>query len=71
MSDVLAKDNMDTPKSAKTDKGDISVVAESTGANPEVKERETIDSTSQRKQGDLQLFPVSVKTHNGKSLSYN
>ncbi|KAF4386076.1 hypothetical protein F8388_016328, partial [Cannabis sativa] len=54
-------------ESSLTDANEIPVVVESTDAKPE-HESETDNSTSQSKQGDLHLFPVSVKTQSGEKL---
>ncbi|XP_028204931.1 clustered mitochondria protein-like isoform X1 [Glycine soja] len=66
-SNVPVKDNVEvTLESAKTDAADAA--GNSTVANPEVKENETTTEGSQQKQGDLQLYPVSVKTQTGEKL---
>ncbi|KAI4323379.1 hypothetical protein L6164_022991 [Bauhinia variegata] len=63
-----AKDNLSTSEPTKADVADVSVVDESANVDPEVKEQETTNAGSQPKQGDLQLYPVSVKTHTGEKL---
>ncbi|TKY49558.1 Clustered mitochondria protein [Spatholobus suberectus] len=71
-SDVPVKDNVEesAKESAKADATEVEVatVADSIGANPEMKEHETATEGSQQKQGDLQLYPVSVKTQTGEKL---
>ncbi|XP_027340006.1 clustered mitochondria protein isoform X2 [Abrus precatorius] len=68
-SDVPAKDNVEgTLASGKTDATEVVAASDSMSANPEVKENETATEGSQQKQGDLQLYPVSVKTQTGEKL---
>ncbi|RDX61659.1 Clustered mitochondria protein, partial [Mucuna pruriens] len=68
-SDVPVKDNVEgTSESAKVDMAEVATAGDLTGANPELKELETTTEGSQQKQGDLQLYPVSVKTQTGEKL---
>lgn len=68
-SDVHVKDSVEgTLDSAKADVAEVAAISDSTGANPELKEHETATEGSQQKQGDLQLYPVSVKTQTGEKL---
>ncbi|KAL5175828.1 Clustered mitochondria protein [Glycine soja] len=68
-SDVPVKDNVEvTLESAKADAAEVAAGGDSIVANPEVKENETATEGSQQKQGDLQLYPVSVKTQTGEKL---
>ncbi|KAK7271601.1 hypothetical protein RJT34_27637 [Clitoria ternatea] len=67
--DVPAKDTVDgTLESEKADAAEVAAAGDSTNANPEVKEQDTATDGSQQKQGDLQLYPVSVKTQTGEKL---
>ncbi|XP_062093707.1 clustered mitochondria protein [Humulus lupulus] len=66
-SDAPAKDISSSLESSQTDSNGVPVVVESSDAKPE-HESETDNSTSQAKQGDLHLFPVSVKTQSGEKL---
>ncbi|KAI4333165.1 hypothetical protein L6164_018005 [Bauhinia variegata] len=68
VSDVPAKDNLGTSEPTKADVADVSAVRESTNVESEVKDLATENAGNQSKQGDLQLYPVSVKTHNGEKL---
>ncbi|KAK7334777.1 hypothetical protein VNO80_26540 [Phaseolus coccineus] len=68
-SDVPVKDNVEgTLDSAKADVAEVAAIGDSTGANTELKEHETTTEGSQQKQGDLQLYAVSVKTQTGEKL---
>nr|KYP49168.1 Protein KIAA0664 isogeny family [Cajanus cajan] len=68
-SDVRVKDNVEgASESAKADAAEVAAAGDSTGANPDVKEHETATDGSQQKQGDLQLYPVFVKTQTGEKV---
>ncbi|KAM1158105.1 hypothetical protein FF1_028638 [Malus domestica] len=66
-SDAPVKDNSSASEPIKAEDNGVPAVEEST-ASLEVKESETENSTSQTKQGDLHLYPVSVKTQSGEKL---
>ncbi|KAE8038191.1 hypothetical protein FH972_010723 [Carpinus fangiana] len=66
--DAPVKDNSSASESTKADSNGVSTLDESTNVTPEVKESETANSASQQKQGDLHLYPVSVKTQSGEKL---
>ncbi|CAB4298428.1 unnamed protein product [Prunus armeniaca] len=66
--DAPVKDNSSASEPIKADANGVSAVEESTEGKPEAKESETENSTSQPKQGDLHLYPVSVKTQSGEKL---
>ncbi|KAF1866253.1 hypothetical protein Lal_00024256 [Lupinus albus] len=67
--DVPAKDNIDdTSESVKVVAAEVRAVGDSTSADLEVKEPEVENEGSQPKQGDLNLYPVPVKTHTGEKL---
>ncbi|XP_054814407.1 clustered mitochondria protein isoform X2 [Prosopis cineraria] len=64
VSDVRTKDNIENAsESVKPHATDVSAAGESTSADSVAKEQE-----SAQKQGDLQLYPVSVKTQSGEKL---
>ncbi|XP_017424913.2 clustered mitochondria protein isoform X1 [Vigna angularis] len=72
-SDLPVKNNLEaTLESAKADVAETAAIGDSVGANHESKEHETTTTEgSQQKQGemgDLQLYPVSVKTQTGEKL---
>ncbi|KAG5539026.1 hypothetical protein RHGRI_019547 [Rhododendron griersonianum] len=68
LSDVPVKDNISLSESSKsTSNGDVPVT-ESTSVEPELKQPETANSESQSKQGEVHLYPVSVKTQGGEKL---
>ncbi|KAK9282829.1 hypothetical protein L1049_011052 [Liquidambar formosana] len=67
-SDAPLKDNVSALESSKVDANGVLAVGESTSANSEAKESETANSANQAKQGDLHLFPVSVRTQGGEKL---
>ncbi|KAM1139461.1 hypothetical protein ACFX13_040353 [Malus domestica] len=67
-SDAPVKDNSSTSEPVKAEDNGVPAVEELTDASLEVKESETENSTGQPKQGDLHLYPVSVKTQNGEKL---
>ncbi|KAL2330845.1 hypothetical protein Fmac_018426 [Flemingia macrophylla] len=68
-SDLPVKDNVEgASESAKADAAEVSAAGDSTAGNPEVKEHETAADGSQQKQGDLQLYPVSVKIQTGEKV---
>ncbi|KAF7824516.1 clustered mitochondria protein [Senna tora] len=67
--DVSVKDTTEgASESAKAEAVDVSAAGESASADSVVKDPEAANSGSPQKQGDLQLFPVSVKTQNGEKL---
>ncbi|XP_048329363.2 clustered mitochondria protein isoform X1 [Ziziphus jujuba] len=63
-----SKDNLSASEPIKDDANGVPVAVESTDTQPEVKEVEPENSASQTKQGDLHLFPVSVKTQSSEKL---
>ncbi|KAF5445836.1 hypothetical protein F2P56_031520 [Juglans regia] len=67
-SDALVNDNSSALESSKADANGVATADESTNAILEVTESETENSASQQKQGDLHLYPVSVKTQSGEKL---
>lgn len=52
-SNAPAKDNLTALESGKADVNGVPAVNESTNANPEMRESETVNSASEPKQGDL------------------
>ncbi|KAK7401524.1 hypothetical protein VNO78_13070 [Psophocarpus tetragonolobus] len=69
LSDIPVKDNVEVAsESVKADAAEVAAAGDSAGADPVVKENETATEGSQQKQGDLQLYPVSVKTQTGEKL---
>ncbi|GAV85691.1 eIF3_p135 domain-containing protein/CLU domain-containing protein/TPR_12 domain-containing protein [Cephalotus follicularis] len=67
-SDVPTNNNQITLESSKADANGIPPTDKSISAKQEVNESETANSASQVKQGDLHLYPISVKTQNGEKL---
>ncbi|KAJ0038996.1 hypothetical protein Pint_24071 [Pistacia integerrima] len=67
-SDAPVKDNMTVLESADIEANGVQAVSETTDAHPEVKEAETENSANEPKQGDINLYPVSVKTQSGEKL---
>ncbi|KAK3223963.1 hypothetical protein Dsin_010988 [Dipteronia sinensis] len=69
-SDAPTKDDKIPLESAKIDDTANGVVAEgeSTVAQPEVKESEIANPANEPKQGDIHLYPVSVKTQSSEKL---
>ncbi|KAK7323253.1 hypothetical protein VNO77_26718 [Canavalia gladiata] len=68
-SEIPVKDNVEgTLESAKDEAAEVAAAGDLTSANVEVKENEMATEGSQQKQGDLQLYPVSVKTQTGEKL---
>uniref|UniRef100_A0A2N9H0C0 Clu domain-containing protein n=1 Tax=Fagus sylvatica TaxID=28930 RepID=A0A2N9H0C0_FAGSY len=69
-SDAPPKDNLSASEPAKVDANGVPTVEVSTNEKPEVKESETENAAGQQKQGegDLHLYPVSVKTQSGEKL---
>ncbi|KAL1346287.1 hypothetical protein HN51_019976 [Arachis hypogaea] len=68
-SDVPAKHNVEGPsESAKADAAEVPAASDSTNANPEVKENDAENDGSELKQGDLHLYPVTVKAQTGEKL---
>ncbi|KAJ0094576.1 hypothetical protein Patl1_17251 [Pistacia atlantica] len=67
-SDAPVKDNMSVVESADIEANGVQAVSETTDAHPEVKEAETENSANEPKQGDINLYPVSVKTQSGEKL---
>ncbi|MED6162460.1 hypothetical protein PIB30_070665 [Stylosanthes scabra] len=68
-SDVPAKHNVEgSSESTKADAAEVSAPSDSTNANLEVKENEAENDRSEVKQGDLHLYPVTVKTQTGEKL---
>ncbi|MED6210895.1 hypothetical protein PIB30_068406, partial [Stylosanthes scabra] len=68
-SDVPAKHNVEgSSESTKADAAEVPAPSDSTNANPEVKENEAENDSSEVKQGDLHLYPVTVKTQTGEKL---
>jgi protein TIF31 len=69
-SDAPPKDNLSASEPAKADANGVPTVEVSTNEKPEVKESETENAAGQQKQGegDLHLYPVSVKTQSGEKL---
>lgn len=69
-SDAPAKDNLSASESTKADANGVPTVDVTTNAVPEVKESETENAAGQQKQGegDIHLYPVSVKTQSGEKL---
>ncbi|KAM3686284.1 hypothetical protein ACJW31_11G186900 [Castanea mollissima] len=69
-SDAPAKDNLSASESTKVDANGVPTVDVTTNVVPEVKESETENAAGQQKQGegDIHLYPVSVKTQSGEKL---
>ncbi|XP_037496881.1 clustered mitochondria protein [Jatropha curcas] len=62
------KDNLAASESAKVDSNGAPAVSESTNAIPDGKEPERANLANEPKQGELHLYPVSVKTQSGEKL---
>ncbi|XP_021280285.1 clustered mitochondria protein [Herrania umbratica] len=67
-SDAPLKDNVTASEPPKVESNGVSDMAESSGPKSEMTEHELSNSSSQPKQGDLHLYPVSVKTQSGEKL---
>ncbi|KAH7570664.1 hypothetical protein JRO89_XS05G0152700 [Xanthoceras sorbifolium] len=67
-SDASMKDNKAPSESTKIDANGVVAEGDSSAAQPEVKESETANSANEPKQGDIHLYPVSVKTQGGEKL---
>ncbi|KAK7817560.1 clustered mitochondria protein [Quercus suber] len=69
-SDAPAKDNLSASESTKADANGVPTVDVTTNVVPEVKESESENAAGQQKQGegDIHLYPVSVKTQSGEKL---
>ncbi|KAL0006693.1 hypothetical protein SO802_008195 [Lithocarpus litseifolius] len=69
-SDAPAKDNLSASECTKADANGVPTVDVTTNAVPEVKESESENAAGQQKQGegDIHLYPVSVKTQSGEKL---
>ncbi|XWS45688.1 hypothetical protein CRYUN_Cryun14cG0001200 [Craigia yunnanensis] len=67
-SDTLLKDNITASEPPKVDSNGVPEIVESSGPKSELTEHETLNTSSQPKQGDLHLYPVSVKTQSGEKL---
>ncbi|XP_022732840.1 clustered mitochondria protein-like [Durio zibethinus] len=67
-SDTVLKDNVIASETLKVDSNGIPDMVESSGPKSELTEHETLQTSSQPKQGDLHLYPVSVKTLSGEKL---
>ncbi|XVE76684.1 hypothetical protein DITRI_Ditri13aG0001300 [Diplodiscus trichospermus] len=67
-SDTLLKDNVTASEPPKVDSSGVPDKVESSGPKSELTEHETLNTSSQPKQGDLHLYPVSVKTQSGEKL---
>ncbi|CAJ2630760.1 unnamed protein product [Trifolium pratense] len=69
--DVPANDHVEAvPESANTDAVEVAAAGEATSVKSEVKENEAATEGNQPNQGDLQLYPVSVKTQTGDKLEH-
>lgn len=67
--DVPANDNVEAvTEVANTDAVEVAAVGDGTIVNSEANENEAANEENQPKQGDLQLYPVSVKTQTGDKL---
>ncbi|KAJ7949124.1 Clustered mitochondria protein-like [Quillaja saponaria] len=66
--DVPGKDISRASESSQVNTSDVPAVSETNSSNIDAKEPETANAATQVKQGDLQLFPMSVKTQSGEKL---
>ncbi|XP_052211359.1 clustered mitochondria protein [Diospyros lotus] len=62
------KDNLSSSGASKAEANGNVAVTESTGAELEIKQSENANSENQAKQGEIHLYPVSVKTQGGEKL---
>lgn len=67
-SDTILKDNVTASEAPKVDSNGAPDTAEPSGPKTELTEQETLNTSNQPKQGDLHLYPVSVKTQSGEKL---
>ncbi|XP_019053360.1 PREDICTED: clustered mitochondria protein isoform X2 [Nelumbo nucifera] len=67
-SNVPMKDESSTLESVKADSNGASSPNESANTKSEVTDAPSVPPTNQSKQGDIHLYPVSVKTQSGEKL---
>lgn len=67
-SDSQMKDNVTASGSNQAEANGVMATAESNSTNSEVKESETANTKDGSKQGEINLYPVSVKTQGGEKL---
>lgn len=66
--DAPVKDSLSASESSKVEVNGVSDMGDTAGISSEAKEPETSDSADQAKQGDLHLYPVTVRTQGGEKL---
>ncbi|KAI5603810.1 hypothetical protein BDE02_01G243800 [Populus trichocarpa] len=67
-SNAPVKDDITASEAVVATLNEVSAGSESTNGSSEIKESETANSASEAKQGDLHLYPVSVKSQSGEKL---
>ncbi|KAK8639882.1 hypothetical protein V6N13_138248 [Hibiscus sabdariffa] len=67
-SGVPVKDNVTASESPNVDSNGAATMVVSSDPKSELTEQEALNSSSEPKQGDLHLYPVTVKTQNGEKL---
>ncbi|KAL9404830.1 hypothetical protein Peur_001802 [Populus x canadensis] len=67
-SNAPVKDDITASEAGVATLNEVSAGSESTNGSSEIKESETANSASEAKQGDLHLYPVSVKSQSGEKL---
>uniref|UniRef100_A0A6N2LXG2 Clu domain-containing protein n=1 Tax=Salix viminalis TaxID=40686 RepID=A0A6N2LXG2_SALVM len=67
-SNTPVKDDTAASEAGVATLNEVPVGIEATSGSSEIKESDTANSASEAKQGDLHLYPVSVKTQSGEKL---
>ncbi|KAG5222979.1 clustered mitochondria protein [Salix suchowensis] len=67
-SNTPVKDDTAASEAGVATLNEVPAGIEATNGSSEIKESETANSASEAKQGDLHLYPVSVKTQSGEKL---
>ncbi|KAH8520023.1 hypothetical protein H0E87_001472 [Populus deltoides] len=67
-SNAPVKDDITASEADVATLNEVSAGSESTNGSSEIKESETANPASEAKQGDLHLYPVSVKSQSGEKL---
>ncbi|KAJ6755054.1 EUKARYOTIC TRANSLATION INITIATION FACTOR 3 SUBUNIT EIF-3 [Salix purpurea] len=67
-SNTPVKDDTAASETGVATLNEVPAGIEATNGSSEIKESETANSASEAKQGDLHLYPVSVKTQSGEKL---
>ncbi|KAF9665748.1 hypothetical protein SADUNF_Sadunf16G0156000 [Salix dunnii] len=67
-SNAPVKDDITASEAGEATLNEVPTGIEATNGSSEIKESETANSASEAKQGDLHLYPVSVKTQSSEKL---